>query len=49
MTLVGNKCDLEEARVVSTKDGEELAQNLGNTNITSGLACLLLHLFCLLK
>lgn len=32
--LVGNKCDLEDARVVSTKDGEELAGNLGNTNLS---------------
>jgi len=34
VTLVGNKCDLEDARVILTKDGEELAQNLGNTNNT---------------
>ena len=27
--LIGNKCDLEEERVVNTKEGKELADNLG--------------------
>ena len=31
LILVGNKCDLEEERVVSTQEGEKLAQELGLT------------------
>ena len=29
MVLVGNKCDLTEARVISTETGKEMAESLG--------------------
>lgn len=28
--LVGNKCDLEDERVIATEDGQRLAEELGN-------------------
>lgn len=31
--LVGNKCDIEESRCVSTKSAEELAKDLGNISL----------------
>lgn len=30
--LVGNKCDLEDDRLVPTEDGQRLAEELGKTN-----------------
>ena len=32
--LIGNKCDLEEERVVSTDRGKQLSDALGSTHIT---------------
>lgn len=34
MVLVGNKCDLEDERVVSTDRGKQLADQLGDTSRT---------------
>lgn len=32
--LVGNKCDLEDDRLIPTEDGQRLAEDLGKNSLT---------------
>lgn len=39
VVLVGNKCDLEEERVVTADRGRKLAERLGINHMSRGFSC----------